>query len=36
MWAAATLLFTHMGFAMALIVTGLVSIIGKKPWVVSR
>ena len=32
MWAAATLLFTHMGFAMALIVTGLVVLIGRKPW----
>lgn len=36
MWAAITLLFTHMGFAMALIVTGLITIIGKKPWIVSR
>ena len=32
-WAAATLLFTHMGFAMALIVAGLVALIGRKPWV---
>ena len=36
MWAAATLLFTHMGFAMALIVAGLIVIIRKKPWVVPR
>lgn len=36
MWAAATLLFTHMGFAMALIVTGLIAVIGKKPWLVPR
>ena len=36
MWAAAALLFTHMGFAMALIVAGLIVIIGKKPWVVPR
>jgi len=35
-WAATTLLFTHMGFAMALIVTGLVVIIRKKPWTVSH
>lgn len=35
-WAAATLLFTHLGFAVALVVTGLIAIIGKKPWVVSR
>lgn len=34
MWAAATLLFTHMGFTMALIVTGLIVIIRKKPWFV--
>jgi len=32
MWAAATLLFTHVGFAMALIVAGLVALIGRKPW----
>ena len=32
MWAAATLLFTHMGFAMAFIVIGLIVIIRKKPW----
>ena len=31
-WAAAALLFTHMGFAMALIVTGLIALIGRKPW----
>ena len=31
-WAAAALLFTHMGFAMALIVTGLIALIGQKPW----
>ena len=31
-WAAATLLFTHMGFAMALIVAGLIALIGRKPW----
>ena len=36
MWAAATLLFTHMGFAMALIVAGLIVIIRKKPWFVPR
>ena len=36
MWAAATLLFTHMGFAMALIMTGLVALIGKKSWIVPR
>ncbi|MEN8247185.1 MAG: hypothetical protein ABFS43_20040 [Thermodesulfobacteriota bacterium] len=36
MWASATLLFTHLGFAMALIVTGIIAIIGKKPWIVSR
>lgn len=36
MWAAATLLFTHMGFAMALIVAGLIAIIGKKPWIELR
>ena len=36
MWAAATILFAHMGFAMALIVTGLIAVIGKKPWVVPR
>ena len=35
-WVAATLLFTHMGFAMALIVTGIIVIIRKKPWVVPR
>ena len=35
-WAAATLLFTHMGFAVALIVTGLIVIIRKKPWLVAR
>ena len=36
MWAATALLFTHMGFAMALIVAGLVSIIGREPWLASR
>ena len=35
-WAAATLLFTHMGFAVALIVTGLIVFIRKKPWLVAR
>jgi uncharacterized membrane protein len=32
-WAAASLLFTHLGLAMALIVTGLIAIIRKMPWV---
>ena len=32
MWATATLLFSHLGFAMALIVAGLVALIGRKPW----
>jgi hypothetical protein len=36
MWAAATLLFTHMGFAMALIVAGFIAIIRRKPWIVPR
>jgi hypothetical protein len=36
MWAATTLLFTHMGFAMALIVTGLIAVIGRQPWIVPR
>lgn len=36
MRAAATLLFTHMGFAMALVVTGLIVMLRKKPWIVSR
>ena len=36
MWAAATLLFTHMGFAMAFIVAGFIAIIRKKPWIMPR
>ena len=36
MWAATTMLLTHLGFAMALIVAGLIVIIRKKPWIVPR
>ena len=35
-WAAATLLYTHLGFAMALMVAGLIVIIRRKPWTVPR
>ena len=35
-WAAAVLLLGHMAFAMALIVTGIVVMIRKKPWIAPR
>ena len=36
MWAAATLVLSHMGFAMALIVAGIIVVIRKKPWTMPR
>lgn len=36
MWTAATVLLTHMGLAVALIVAGLIVAIRKKPWIEAR
>ncbi len=36
LWASAVLLLGHMALAMALIVTGFIAIIRKKPWVMPR